>query len=391
VFRVGSSIQLARIFGIRIGASPSWFIVLFLGIILLSNYFRDVLVDSSDTTAYLVAVLAAVCFFGSLILHELGHALEARRSGIRIEGIELWFFGGLAKLSRDTRSPGEEFRVSVAGPVVTLIIVGLCLLAGLVASRLGDVLDTAVFSDEQTTPALALLGWLGTINAFLLVFNLVPAFPLDGGRIARAIAWKITGDRAKGTRFSGRLGQGFAYLLIGFGIFLLATGATLDGVYAMLLGWFLLQAATGAVASARFSDHLGGVTAGDLMDAQPVTLPAGATLLQTQDEYFDRYRWDFFPVVDIDGRFLGLLHAGQVSAALTAGRPTLTAADLLDHDAAATASVPDDTPLEDLFGDARLREHGSVMVVDAQRRLRGVVTVDQVRRAIAAAAGPGKG
>ena len=176
----GGSIQLGRIFGIRIGASPSWFIVLFVMIFALSGYFSDTLADSSSTTAYAVAVAGAALFFASLILHELGHAIVARRSGIGISGIDLWFFGGLAKMTRDTSSPGEEFRVAAAGPAVTLVIMAVCL---------GFGASTEAFTqDGETTPAQALLGWLAVVNGFLLVFNLVPAFPLDGGRIARAVA-----------------------------------------------------------------------------------------------------------------------------------------------------------------------------------------------------------
>src|SRR5215210_4487470 len=141
----GGSIQLGRIFGIRIGASPSWFVVLFIMIFALSGYFSDTLRDSSSTTAYLVAVTGAALFFVSLVLHELGHALVARRSGIGISGIDLWFFGGLAKMTRDTASPGEELRVAAAGPLVTLVIVAACLAFGATTE--------AFTEDGSTTPA----------------------------------------------------------------------------------------------------------------------------------------------------------------------------------------------------------------------------------------------
>src|SRR3954469_19874058 len=266
----GGPTQLARIFGIRIGASPSWFVVLFLLIYILSGYFADVL-DASNTAAYAVAVAAALLFFISLALHELGHALVARRSGIEIAGIDLWFFGGLAKLSRDSRSPGEEFRVAAAGPAVTLIIVVVSLAVGIGLSHGSEVVHSAVFSDSTTTPALALIGWLAMINTVLFAFNLIPAFPLDGGRIARAAAWRLSGDKNRGTRFSGRLGQGFSWLMIGFGVYLLVSGQSEgNGVYFIVLGWFLGSAAKGAVASSDFSERIDGVTAGDLMDPEPV-------------------------------------------------------------------------------------------------------------------------
>src|SRR3954454_24431676 len=205
------SVQLARVFGIRIGASPSWFVVLFLMIYWLSGLFDDLLVGYSNTTAYAIAVAGTLPFFISLVLHELGHAIVARRNGIGVSSIELWFFGGLAKLTREPRTPGEDFRIAAAGPAVTLVIVVLCC-AALVFSSVSDVANALTLSFDRASPAVGLLAWLAGINLIVLVFNLVPAFPLDGGRITRALAWRITGDPNRGTRFSARLGQGFAYL-----------------------------------------------------------------------------------------------------------------------------------------------------------------------------------
>jgi Zn-dependent protease len=380
------SIQLARILGIRIGASPSWFVVLFIMILGLSSSYTD---RYSNTTAYTVAVASAALFFVSLTLHELGHALVARRSGIEIIGIDLWFFGGIAKLNRDSKSPGEEFRIAAAGPAVTLLIVVACTAVGSALAGSGDFLD-AVRITANPSPALALLGWLAFVNAFLFVFNLVPAFPLDGGRIARAAAWKITGDRNRGTRFSARLGQGFSYLLIGAGIYLLVKSDPYSGLWAIVLGWFLGQAATGAVASSRFSERLEGVTVADVMDTQPVWVPGDTTILEAQDEFFLRYRWPWFPVADpISGRFLGLLRQERVDGAVQDGRPAIAVADVLDAKADEVFRVHDDTPIEQLLGSEGLRSLGALMVVDRDERLRGVVTLEQVRRALSAAV-PGR-
>ena len=192
------SIQLARVFGIRIGASPSWFVVALIFIVWLSTAYDD---QYGQTTGYIMAVASVALFFLSLTLHELGHAWVARRNGIEIAGIDLWFFGGIAKLNRDAASPGEEFRVSAAGPAVTLLIVVLSCVGGVLVGGTGDFGDALVLRDHPG-PALAVLGWLALVNAGLFVFNLIPAFPLDGGRIAPAIAWKLTGDRNRGLRIS---------------------------------------------------------------------------------------------------------------------------------------------------------------------------------------------
>src|SRR5436305_10478462 len=214
MFGRSGSIQLARIFGIRIGVDVSWFIVLFFFIFILSGSFRTTL-QSSDTTAYATAVASALLFFASLVLHELGHALVARRLGIEILGIDLWFFGGIAKMSKDTESPGAEFKVAVAGPLVTLGVVALCVGIGTAVAGWDTFVDAATLRRAAgVTPALVLLGWLASINAFVFVFNLIPAFPIDAGRLARAIAWRVSGDRLRATRIAAGLGQAFSVLLI---------------------------------------------------------------------------------------------------------------------------------------------------------------------------------
>ena len=387
MFGAGRSIQLARVFGIRIGASPSWFFVLFVLIYLLTGYFGDV-VNGSNGEAFLLAVAAALLFFASITLHELGHAIVARRNGISIAGIDLFFFGGVAKLSREADSAGAEFRIAAAGPMVTAIIVGLCFGVGLLLSHVDDVFGVAKFADKTTTPVYALLGWLAAINMVLLVFNLVPAFPLDGGRIARAIAWKATGDRNRGTRFSGRAGQVFAFAMMGFGIYLLMGGDELNGVYTVILGFFLNQAARGAVISSAFSERIGAITVADVMDHEPVTMPAETRAIDAEDEFFLRYRWPWFAVVDERGRYVGILRRERIEEAVAGGRPASTAAELVEEEPE-RFRIGRDQPLEALLGRPALRDLGALMAVDAEGVLCGVVTVEQIRRALTAAAPTG--
>ena len=384
MFGGGPSIQLARIFGIRIGASPSWFFVLFVLIYLLTGYFGDV-VEGSDTQAFGLAVAAALLFFVSITLHELGHAIVARRNGIGITGIDLFFFGGIAKLTREAETPGAEFRIAAAGPAVTALVVGLCVGVGLLLSHAGDVIGVASFDDESTTPVYALLGWLALINVVLLVFNLVPAFPLDGGRIARAIAWRVTGDRNRGTRISGRAGQGFAALMMGFGLYLLMQGDEINGIYTLVLAFFLFQAASGAVLSSAFSDRLGHITVADVMDPEPVTLPAATPALQAEEEFFLRYGHAWFPVSDDRGRYLGVVRREAVEQAVAGGRPASTAGELIEEDPD-HFRVGRDQPLEALLGQPGLRDLGALVAVDAEGVLCGVVTGERIRRALTAAA-----
>ena len=208
------SLPLLRIFGIRVGVNYSWFLVLFVVIFVLWDSLRDTL-DASETTVYLVAVVAAASFFASIVAHELGHALAARREGIAVEGIDLFLFGGVMKMSRDTDSPGAEFRVAVAGPLVTLLLMVLASIAAVLLAGGDSFWDAATLSaSADASPVEVVVSLLVSMNLVLLLFNLVPAFPLDGGRIARAAAWKLTGDRHRATRFAARIGIAFGWFLM---------------------------------------------------------------------------------------------------------------------------------------------------------------------------------
>jgi Zn-dependent protease len=383
----GGSIQLMRVFGIRIGVNPSWFLVLFIFIFWLSGSFRQTL-DSSDTTAYATAVAAALLFFFSLILHELGHALVARRNGIEVSSIDLWFFGGIARMSRDTDSPGVEFRVSAAGPAVTFLVVLVCVGIGAALEGPSDFFDIALLQNNAaSSPAVLLVSFLASINALVFVFNLIPAFPLDGGRIARAVAWRMTGDRSRATKISATLGQGFAWLLMAVGVVWLIRYASLSGLYWIVLGFFLLSAARGAVVQTNFQDRIADVTVADIMDREPVTIPADLTAERAYDDYFLRYQgWEWFPVIDAYHRFVGLVHRPALEHVVHLGgsQADRTVRDLMVPDDG-KGSVGADAPLEQLLASEPLRNLGALFAVDGQGVLRGVVTVDQVRRALQSA------
>jgi Zn-dependent protease len=383
----GSSFQLGRIFGIRIGVNASWFLILFLFLFWLSDSFGKDLDD--QTLGFVAAVIAAVLFFGSIVLHELGHALAARRSGIEVAGIDLFFFGGVMKMSRDTDTPGREFWVAVAGPLVTLALVIVGTAIGVAVAGSQDEFFDAALIDSVVAPPLAvqLVSFLVTMNAILLVFNLVPAFPLDGGRIARAAIWKLTGDRARATRISGYVGQAFAALLVGFGIYLLAAGNATTGLWLAVLGFLLWQSARGAVVQSAVTSRLEGVTVADIMDADPVTVPADLPVQRAYEEFFLRYQgWPWFAVVEADGRFAGIAHRAAVESAARQPEP-IPVREL----AADSAEVREDAPLEALLGSEPLRRLGALMAVDADGRLRGVVTLEQVSRALQARLAPRAG
>jgi Zn-dependent protease len=381
----GRNMPLFKVAGIQVSVDWSWLLALGYVMFVMVDDYQSLLGPEDQNLAFAYGVGVAFAFFASIILHEFGHAVVARRNNIGILGIDLWMLGGLARMDRDPETPGAEFRVSAAGPFVTLILaVGLLGAAYGLNPGPSSSLEplTLAAGMEPWLFALTTLGW---INVFLLFFNLIPAYPLDGGRIARAIAWKITGDRNRGTRFSARLGQAFSYILMGLGIFLLVRGDAGSGIWWILMGWFLGQSATGAVVSSRFSERLEGVTVGDVMDAEPIAVPVETTVLAAQDEFFLRYGSAWFPVVDRLGRFIGIVRKEGVDGAVEDGRPAIAVGDVLDPDADTDSLVGLETPIESLLGSETLRRFGALMVVDSDQRLCGVVTLDQVRRALAAA------
>ena len=383
------SLTLFVVRGIRIGVDYSWFLVLFLIILWLSSFYRSVLdASNSDAVPYLLALASALAFFGSILLHELGHAFVAVRRGIGISEITLWMFGGVARMTRDSDSPGTEFKVAVAGPIVTLAIALACFGIGIAAAG-SDEFWKAMRVEEgaETSGILALIAWLASINLLVLVFNLIPAFPLDGGRIARAIAWRVTGDRNRATRAAARLGQGFSYVFIGVGILLVIEGDLIGGIWLGLIGFILGQSARGAVMQTEFASRIEGIRVADVMDTDPVAIPEDATVERALDEYFLRYRWPWFPVVDAAQHFRGLIERGAADAVPEVSRASSAVRDVFEADSTGTLRVRDDEPLEALLGNDALRRLGAVMAVDADGRLRGVITADQVGRALRNAVG----
>jgi Zn-dependent protease len=290
---VTTSIELGRIFGIRIGINWSWLVVVALIVwTLASGIFPESNPGLSDGTYIALAIVAAALFFASLLLHELGHAVQARREGMEIEGITLWLFGGVAKFKGMFPSAGAEFRIAIAGPLVSLAL-GILFSLGAWAVSMAEEVD-------------AVAAWLGYINLTLLVFNLLPALPLDGGRVLRSALWQLRGDFRSATRLASSIGRGFGYLFIAVGIFMFIVQGSFSGAWLAFIGWFLLQAATAEDNYAMVSEALGGLRVRDLMVRDPVVVPADISLGRFMDEVAWNRRYTTYPVVD-DGRVVGLL------------------------------------------------------------------------------------
>jgi Zn-dependent protease len=386
-----AGVTLFRVRGIRIGVDFSWFIVLFLIIFWLSGFYRDVLnTDQGATAPYLLAVASAVLFFASILLHELGHAFVAARNGIEVSSITLWMFGGVARLERDSDTPATEFKIAVAGPLVTAAIVAVCAIIGLALAG-GDQVRHAALTQEntQTSGIAAMVVWLGSINLLVLVFNLVPAFPLDGGRMARAIAWWRTGSRNTGTRFAATLGEWFGLFLIlaGLGYFLVYQGDVLGGIWLAFVGFILRGAAKSAIAQTEFTSRIEGISVADVMDPDPVAIPEGASIEQALDEYFLRYRSPWFPVVDAAQHVIGLVDRPTADNVPAVERTSASVRDVVARDSG-SLTVKEDAPLESVLGNEALRRLGALIATDADGHISGMLTIDAIGRALRPSTGP---
>jgi Zn-dependent protease len=290
---VTTSIELGRVFGIRIGINWSWLVVFALIAWTLATGIFPATNPGLSDGAYLgMALVAAVLFFSSVLLHELGHALQARREGMEIDGITLWLFGGVAKFRGMFPSAGAEFRIAVAGPLVSLAL-GLLFSVGAWAVSTAEAVDGVV-------------AWLGYINLALLVFNLLPALPLDGGRVLRSALWHFGRDFRKATRLAAAVGRAFGFFFIAAGLFMFIFQGSFSGAWLAFIGWFLLQAATAEDRYAIVSESLGGVRVRDLMIREPVTVPAGMSVGRFMDEVAWNRRYTSYPVME-NGDVVGLL------------------------------------------------------------------------------------
>jgi len=364
---MGPGIQVGRILGIRIGIHWSWIVVFTLFVWTLSSgVFPATNPGLSDGAHFAMAVVAAILFFVSVLLHELGHALQARREQIEIEGITLWLFGGVATLKGAFKSAGAEFRIAVAGPVVSLVLGVLFVVVALLAPA-------------QSVEGVA--AWLGYVNLALLLFNLVPAVPLDGGRILHAALWHLRGDFARATRTAATIGSGFGYALVAGGIVFFIVGNAFSGVWLAFLGWFLLSAAgaEGQYASAR--QALDGLVVRDLMAADPVAVEPDLTLGEFMDEVVWRRRYTTYPVVE-GSTAIGLLPFRRVAEITRAEWDRRRVRESMLPLAEVPVLREDDDALE-AFARLTRSSLGRGLVLDGER-LVGLLSITDLARALEA-------
>jgi Zn-dependent protease/CBS domain-containing protein len=290
----GTSWRVGRIAGIEVRVDSSWVVIALL--ITYSMYLQvsQVYEDTSTGEAVTLAILSAVLFFGSVLVHELAHALVAQARGIRVQDITLFLFGGATRARVESRGPGDEFLIALVGPLTS----------GLLAALFG--IAAGLGRDVLSTPLAGTLGYLAWTNLLLAAFNLVPGFPLDGGRLLRSAIWKTTGSLARATRVASLAGQGVGWLLVAVGVASLLGGNLAGGIWFAFIGWFLVQAARSSYQDLQLQQLLRGVEAEDVMAGDLLRIPPELSLQDAVDDYFMRYDHGAFPVEE-HGRTVGLL------------------------------------------------------------------------------------
>jgi Zn-dependent protease/predicted transcriptional regulator len=358
------SVRLGRVAGIQLGLNGGAFVIVILLAAGLAFGRLPAIDPGRNALAYVVAGLAAAALFlASILIHELAHALVARANGIQVDAITLWLLGGVAELRSEPRSPGAEFAVAAVGPGTSAVLGGLfgALAGGLSAAGAGRLV-------------VAVMSYLAVTNVALAVFNLVPAAPLDGGRVLRAAVWRFTGDRTKAAIVAARAGRIFGLLLIAVGVGqVLLVRVGISGLWWVLLGWFLVQGAAAEEERARLGRQLHGVRVADVMSGQPITADPNEPVAQFIEEVALRQRHSTYPLVDAAGRLTGLVTLNRIRALPQAERGRRRLADIACPPDQVPVVRPDE-PLVDLLSRLGGCADGRAVVVDETGRVIGLVS-----------------
>ena len=366
----GRSLRIGRIAGIPVGVSPWWLaIVALITWSLGASYFPEAVPGISSGASYALGLASALLLFASILAHEFGHALVARRHGIEVEEIDLWLLGGVSRMRGEAHEPSAELRYALAGPAVTAVVAA--------------VFGVALALLPSSTPAAvrALVEYQVFVNGLIFVFNLLPAFPLDGGRVLRSLLWRRSGEIGRSTETAASVGRGFGYVMIALGAVEFVAGAV-EGLWLALIGFFLVTASGQQARGAQVQVVLSGVHASDLMSAPAVSIPAEMSVAQAASEYFLPYRYSSFPVVDGRGRAVGLVSVTQLQALPAARRAVERVVDIAERDT--ELIVTGDEDVARLLERPAFARHGRAVVVDGHGRPIGLLSITDVQRALRA-------
>lgn len=359
------SFSIGRWFGFKVRIDYSWFLIFGLVVWTFSSYvFPTQLPRLTTGEYYAMGTAAALLLFLSVLLHELAHSIVARSRGVEVEGITLFIFGGVAQTKSEAKRPIDEFLITIVGPLTSL---------ALAAAFWATDLAADFFAWPPAVGAVA--AYIGVLNLVLALFNMVPGFPLDGGRIFRSLVWQVSGDLDKATRWATWAGRAFGYALIAFGLLSLLQGFLLNGMWMAFIGWFLANAATASYRNFRMRATLAGVPVSQVMAHRPVTMPGDLSVQEAIDQFFLRRPYSAYPVVENE-RLVGLLSVERVSDVEAAQRgSTLVSAVMRPLDSIPT--VDEDATLEDVLPHMEPKTEGRALVVRDGHVL-GVLTLGDV-------------
>jgi Zn-dependent protease len=370
--REDGSFALGRILGVQVRLHPSWFVIFILLITFLGG-------SPSGSTgmpgllSWVVAVIVALLFFGSVVVHELAHALVARRRGMTVDTITLYIFGGAANLEQESPTPATEALVAAAGPIANIVLAVLFWVPWLVTHQQADPTSQIIAGTSF---------YLAASNLLLGAFNLVPGFPMDGGRLFRALIWAVTHDFVRATRLATIIGRGFAWLLIAAGFALAVDSDLLSGLWLAFIGWFLNQAAEANYRRVEIEHVVAGVHVGDVMEHDWPTLPAQLTLDTFMDQVAMAQGPSFYVVTQGD-QLIGTLDVGQVSRVPRGRWQETRIGDVMTREDAIVTLLAADPLLDALMRFEEGGGHGiPVVAPDDRRHLVGLLTRDALFRAL---------
>ncbi|MCD6289174.1 MAG: site-2 protease family protein [Anaerolineae bacterium] len=360
-----NSIKLFRVLGIEVGLDYSWFLIFaLLTWTLASEVYPRSNPAWPSVFVWSLAVVTSLLFFASVLAHEFGHSVVALLTGVPVQRITLFIFGGIAQIAQEPRRALDEFLIAAAGPLVSFVL----------ALGFGTVWLFGMLVHVRSVTTLG--GWLGGINLTLAVFNLIPGFPLDGGRMLRAAIWGATGSLDRATRITARLGQGIAYIFIFWGVWRAFRGDWVGGLWIAFIGWFLMGAAAQSVQQVALRELLAGFKAGDVMTTHFPTVPPQLTLDVLVNQMVIPTGQRYFPVTQ-DGKLVGLVTLHRIKAAGRDRWRETSVRDIMIPRDEMLVARPDE-PLEALF--ARMTTDGvnQIPVIDEQGRMIGLVARDHV-------------
>lgn len=358
-----NSIRVGRIFGIQVAVHYSWFIIFALVLWSLATQLfpsRGWYPGLSTATYWVMSVVTTTFFFASVLIHELSHSLVARRRGVPVTSITLFIFGGISNISREPESPGMEFAIAFAGPASSFVLGGIFFAIWGVAS-----------AAHWPTGVIGVAYYLALINVILGGFNLIPGFPMDGGRVLRAALWRRSRDLTSATRVAANVGRVVGFLIIAYGLYLFIAGFTVSGLWFVIIGWFLEQMSAFGYRQTLMRQSLEGVLVEEVMARHPISIPGDMRVAQAVDRFFLRFNHGAFPV-EQNGVVEGMLTSRQVKSMSKSKWDDTLVREAMVPLSPETTCAPGDS-LQEVMARPEMRMHGRLLVLDANE-LVGIIT-----------------